>query len=111
MIFDEFLVHYKELGEAFGSQNFNAKRGALMFKFVADLERTWWGRIVEQMIITNNPKFAIAEAAQAERRAINSAKRAKEESEAAEALLRNASQSGHEKAMELFNMFRKGKGA
>lgn len=91
MTFNEFEKHYTELAEAFGVQAFNIKRGALLFKFVADMSASWWRHTVEQMIITNNPKFNIAEGANAERKAMNSAKRAKEESEAAENLLRNAS--------------------
>lgn len=94
MTFNEFEKQYTELAEAFGVQNFNMKRGALLFKFVADMNASWWRHTVEQMIITNNPKFNIAEGANAERKAMNSAKRAQEESEAAQNLLRNASDAG-----------------
>lgn len=90
----EFQLHYKELAEAFGPNNFNPKRGALLFKHVEDMSASWWRHTVEQMIITNNPKFNIAEGASAERKAVNSAKRAQEESEAAQNLLRNASDAG-----------------
>lgn len=91
MTFAEFQTHYKDLADAFGVNNFNPKRGALLFKFVADMNASWWRHTVEQMIISNNPKFNIAEGANAERKAMNSAKRAQEESDAAANLLRNAS--------------------
>lgn len=94
MTFAEFQNHYKDLADAFGVNNFNPKRGALLFKFVSDMNASWWRHTVEQMIITNNPKFNIAEGANAERKAMNSAKRAKEESDAAQNLLRNASDAG-----------------
>lgn len=111
MTLTEFQTHYKDLADAFGVNNFNPKRGALLFKFVADMSASWWRHTVEQMIISNNPKFNIAEGANAERKAMNSAKRAKEESDAAENLLKNASdaslrdmkqQYGSNSILELF---------
>lgn len=91
MTFAEFSKPYAELADAFGQQNFNPKRGTLLFKYVSDLPTYWWRGLVERMIIENNPKLNIAEAANSERKTANSAKRAQEESEAAQNLLRNAS--------------------
>jgi hypothetical protein len=58
----EFKEQIARLVSQFGTQTFSADRVKLIWERIESLETYWFKRIVDQMILSNNPKFDLDEA-------------------------------------------------
>ena len=90
----EFLDHYKKLLSEYPQQFESKYRMELIEKTVIGLPVRWWESLVERIIITNNPRLDIHEAAAGERRALNSVRRTQETLAAYDVVMANISDSG-----------------
>jgi RNAse (barnase) inhibitor barstar len=64
---NEFKDGTKKLSEAFPNQ-FSKTRQEIIWKYVKDLDASWWNKIVERVVVTHNVRFDFAESANNEKR-------------------------------------------
>lgn len=98
----EFLTEYKRLIEEYEIIFKSKNRMALIEGAVMPLSHKWWKSVVDRVIITNNPKFDIYEAARSENASINSINRTRETIEAFEYLCQGVTDEGLRKALNAF---------
>lgn len=67
MTFEEFSNEYARLENDFKKEFGSDQRKILIAERVLMLKHSWWKRLVDRIIIQNNPRLDIDEAARAER--------------------------------------------
>ena len=98
----EFREEYLKLIEEY-PQVFESKtRMALIEKHVLHLDAKWWKSLVERIIITNNPRFDISEAARSETHAINAINRTRDTIEAYQRVTQGVTDEGLKTALNAF---------
>lgn len=97
---EQFALEYGRLLEWDKASFQSPARQKLIARYVQPLEHSWWRKTVDQIILSNNRFFDIAEAARGERRAITSLRVARDESEAYSAFSRAMSERGLEETLE-----------
>ncbi len=95
----EFLGPYSELVEHFGQSAFSTKRGKLLYEAVKELSPQWWVSIAHRMILSNDGRFDIYNAAKAELGHIRWQQRSDEEIDALHSFNRMRSEAGLDQAL------------
>lgn len=98
----EFLEVYSELAEHFGPQAFSGKRGKLIFENIKELPKSWWRITAHKMILANDGRFDIYNAAKAELGAIRWQQRTDQEVGAIHNFSRNMSEAGFKETLNSF---------
>ena len=98
----EFVTEYKRLIEEYENIFKSKNRMALIEQAVMPLSHKWWKGVVDRIIISNNPKMDIYDAARSEAIAINAIKRTKENIEAYEYLTKGITDEGLKGALNAF---------
>lgn len=102
MTFEEFSNQAARLSGEF-PQHFNSKgRIQLIFERVKDFEESWLRKIVDRIILTNDPRFNFDEAARGERLSRKSSQLACDVIAASDALSDQISEKGLSEALKAF---------
>ena len=99
---EQFLKHYKRLLSVYSDQFSSDVRRDLIWKYISDLSEKWWSETVDVMIITNNPRLNVQEAAKVERSWSKAYDRTNETIEAYKALMEQATEKGYQDALKSF---------
>lgn len=71
----EFVTEYKRLLEEYPQQFSSKIRMELIERTVIELSAKWWANLVDRIIISNNPRLDVLEAARGETQALRSYRR------------------------------------
>ena len=100
----EFKKEISRLTEAFPQHFSSGTRIQLIFERIKDFEHSWLRKIVDRIILTNDPRFNFEEAARGERLAKKSLELTRDVIAASEAVSAQISENGLSEALKAFGV-------
>lgn len=100
----EFTVSMARLVRVYGDKTFPEDRTRLIWDRVKDLDHSWLQKVVDRIILSNDPRFNFDEASRGERQAIRALKNTADMLAASDRLASFRTDDGLQKALDLFKV-------